>query len=43
MGHRSRGVIHVGRNREVTFERSEILLIKYRELSVRAKEIGKKL
>ena len=41
---RSRGVIiHVGKNRYITFEKSEILLKKYRELLVRAKEIGKKV
>ena len=42
----SKGVIlHVGgnsiRNRDGTFERSEILLKKYRELLVSAKETGK--
>ena len=31
------------RNRDGTFERSEVLLKKYRELLVRAKEIGKKV
>ena len=44
----SRGVIiHVGgniiRNGDGTFERTEILLKKYRELLVRVKEIGKKV
>ena len=40
-------IIHVGgnsiRNKDETFERSEILLKKYRELLFRAKEIGKKV
>ena len=44
----SRGaILHVGgnsiRSRDETFERIEILLSKYRELLVRAKEIGKKV
>ena len=44
VAHRSKGIIiHVGgnsiRNRDGTFERSEILLKKYWELLVRAKEI----
>ena len=47
IAHGPRGVfIHVIgniiRNRDGTFERSEILVKKYRELLVRAKKIGKK-
>ena len=46
--HKARNVIvHVGgnsiRNKDGTFERSEILLKKYKELLVRAREMGKKL
>ena len=40
-------ILHVGensiRNRDGTFEMTEILLKKYKELLVRAKEIGKKV
>ena len=48
VAHGSREVIiHVGgssiRNRDGTFERSEILLKKYRELLIRAKKIGEKV
>ena len=42
-----RVIIHAGgnsiRNRNGTFERSEILLKKFRELLISAKEIGKKV